>query len=78
VAPPERQYNRNDRSDSASYGDDRRRGYHLGRGAGRHESGPLANDHTHVGNAESLSPPFVWHPDHEGGVGCDLVNAERG
>jgi hypothetical protein len=77
VAPPERQYERNDRSYSASNGDDRRRGYHLGRGSGRYESGPLANDHTHVGNAESLSPPFVRHSDHEGGVGCDLVNAER-
>jgi hypothetical protein len=37
----------------------------------------LANDHTYVGNAESLSPPFVRDPDDEGGVGRDLVNAER-
>ena len=57
MAPPERQYERDNRSDSASNGDDRRRGNHLGRGPGRYESGPLANDHTIIITAASKSRP---------------------
>jgi hypothetical protein len=77
VAPPERQEQTDNRTHTATYGDDRRRADQLGRGAGRHEGGPLANDHTHVGYPEGLSPPLVRYPDDEGGVGRDLVDTEH-
>jgi hypothetical protein len=77
VTPPERQHQTDYRPDTAPYGDDHRRSDHLRGGTGRDESGPLANDYPHVGNAEGLSPPLVRHPDDEGSVGRDLVDTER-
>jgi hypothetical protein len=78
VAPPERQHYSKDRTNTTSYRDDRGGGIPLRGRAGRYESGPLANNHTHVGNAKGLSPSFVRHPDNEGGVGRNLVDPERG
>jgi hypothetical protein len=77
MAPSERQYQTEHGPYPAPYGDDDRRSDHLRGGAGRDESGPLANDHTHVGDAEGLSPPFVRHPDDELGVGRKLVDTTR-
>ena len=78
MTPPDRQDQRNNRTQTTRNRDDRRRSDHLRDGAGRHVSGPLADDHPHVGDTEGLSPPLCGHPHHERGIGRHLVNTERG
>ena len=76
--PAERQNESGQRAYTARYGDDPRRGDEFGSGACRYECRPLADDHPHAGDAERMRAPLVRYPNHEGGIGRELVGTECG